>query len=302
MAAKNYARFLPMAINSVIAQTIPDWELLIVDDGSTDSTPETVRPYLSDPRIRYFRSDRLGQSRAKNLGTRLSRSDIIAFLDADDAWVPTKLEKQLSLLAARPEVGVCFCRRKLMDEAGRVRPAQDPSPPRGRVLDTLFVRNFICFSSSVVRRSVFDHVGGFDPCWDLAIDYDLWLRAARHTEFDYVDEELVYYRTGHANLSQRIADRVQTVLSIMTRHTENYGLAAELPRAVIGEGFASTCRTLGYELRQSAPLTAASWYWRALQYPGRRWLAVRGLIKCAWIGLSRPRLAHLVTKTAKYPL
>ena len=181
MAAKNYARFLPAAVESVLAQTVGDWELVIVDDGSTDETPAAVRPYLADQRVRYFRSDRLGQSRAKNLGAGFARGELIAYLDADDAWLPTKLEKQLSLLAANPEVGVCFSRRLLIDEAGTPRPANDPLPPRGRVAGPMFVRNFVCFSTAVVRRSVLDRIGGFDPQWDLAIDFDLWLRAARHT-------------------------------------------------------------------------------------------------------------------------
>ena len=81
----------------------------------------------------------------------------------------------------------------------------------------MFVQNFVCFSSAMVRREVFSHVGAFDPQWDLAIDYDLWLRVARHYEFDFVDEELVRYRTGHGNLSKKLADRVDTALSIMHR-------------------------------------------------------------------------------------
>src|SRR5262249_21308915 len=94
MAAKNYARFLPEAVESVFAQTFADGELLVIDDGSTDDTPGAVKPFLADARVRYLRSDRLGQPRAKNLGIGLSRGEFVAFLDADDAWEPTKLEKQ----------------------------------------------------------------------------------------------------------------------------------------------------------------------------------------------------------------
>src|SRR5689334_7758202 len=99
MAAKNYARFLPAAVESVRAQTHTRWELLIIDDGSADHTPEAVRPFLADARIRYIRSDRLGQPRAKNLAVGLSRGPLVAFLDADDAWLPTNLEKQLAVFA-----------------------------------------------------------------------------------------------------------------------------------------------------------------------------------------------------------
>ncbi|MGL6095160.1 MAG: glycosyltransferase family 2 protein [Fimbriiglobus sp.] len=285
MAAKNYARFLPAAVESVVAQTMPDWELVIIDDGSTDATPAAVRAFLTDRRIRYVRSDRLGQPRAKNLGARLARSAVIAYLDADDAWLPTKLEKQLAVLAANPAVGVCFSRRSLIDEAGTPIPGRtDPPCPRGRVLEPIFLRNFVCFSSVMVRREVFDRVGGFDPEWDLSIDYDLWLRAARFTEFDFVDEPLVLYRTGHGNLSQKLADRVVTATAIMTRALDRRGLAADLPAATVAEGYSSTFRSLGYTLRSAEPLTAAGWYVKALAWPGNRVAAAKGLVACglAW--------------------
>ena len=129
MAAKNYARFLPAAVESVRAQSYLNWELLIIDDGSTDATPAAARPYLADPRVKYVRSDKLGQSRAKNLGVGLSRGRFVAFLDADDAWQPTKLEKQLPRFT--DVVGVVFCRRSLMDEEGRALPQKPtPAPPR----------------------------------------------------------------------------------------------------------------------------------------------------------------------------
>ena len=83
---------------------------------------------------------------------------------------------------------------------------------------------------------VFSHVGGFDPQWDLAIDYDLWLRVARHYEFDFVDEELVHYRTGHGNLSKKLADRVDTALSIMHRAETRRDLANEVPADVDRRG------------------------------------------------------------------
>lgn len=291
MAAKNYARFLAVAIDSAQAQTWTDWEMVIVDDGSTDATPEVVRPYLSDRRIRYYRSDRLGQSRAKNLGIGLTRGEYIAYLDADDAWLPSKLERQLALFRNDPRVGVVFCGRKIIDEAGAEIPrAAEPSPPRGMVLEPLFLKNFVCFSSVVVRREVFDRVGRFDLGWDLAIDYDLWLRVAPHYHFDYVDERLVLYRTGHGNLSKKLSDRVATAVAIMNRAVDRRGLGERLPRHVIGEGYASTLRALGYTLRRSEPWMAAKWYAEALTWPGRRMEAFRGLTASILHGLRGSRV------------
>lgn len=278
MAAKNYARFLPAAVASVLAQTAPDWELIILDDGSTDDTPAAARPFLADRRVRYFRADKLGQPRAKNLGIGLARGEFVAFLDADDAWLPAKLEKQLAVFAGQPDVGVVFCRRHLIDEGGNLlpRPAS-PAPPRGRVLDRMFVQNFVCFSSAVVRRDVFSHVGAFDPEWDLAIDYDLWLRVAARHAFDFVDEELVLYRTGHGNLSKKLADRVATAMSIMHRAESRYDIATAVPADQIAEGYASTCQTIGYVMRPSEPLTATRWCLRALRWPASRVRSVKGL-------------------------
>jgi glycosyltransferase involved in cell wall biosynthesis len=279
MAARNYARFLPEAVASVLAQTFADWELLIIDDGSSDATPAAVRPFLSDSRIRSVRSDRLGQSRAKNLGVGLSRGRFVAFLDADDAWEPTKLEKQLALFDGRPEVGVVFCRRSIMDERGNpVATRTTPPPPRGRVSADIFVQNFVCFSSAVVRREVFSRVGGFGPEWDLAIDYDLWLRVARFHEFDYVNEELVRYRTGHGNLSKKLLDRVDTALSMMRRAGERYGATSGVPDDRVAEAFASTCQTLAYVVRASEPAHAVRWYLKALRWPAGRRASVKGLV------------------------
>lgn len=291
MAAKNYARFLPVAIGSVRAQTFGDWELAVVDDGSTDDTPATVKPFLADSRIRYVRSDKLGQIRAKNLAIGLCRAQLIAFLDADDAWLPTKLEKQLRLFEEKPGTGVVFCRRSLIDDLGNKLPPRPTSTPeRGRVLDKLFVQNFVCFSSAVVRREILSHVGMLDPQLDLAIDYDLWLRAAKHYAFDFVDEQLVLYRTGHGNLSNKLADRVNIAISIMQRAEHRYGVGNEVPKDQIAEGYASTCRTLGYTLRDSEPMTAAQWYLKAMRWPAHRLTSLRGLLGTALRAVISPRV------------
>jgi hypothetical protein len=137
----------------------------------------------------------------------------------------------------------------------------------------------------MVRRSVFEHVGAFDPQFDLAIDYDLWLRVARHYEFVSIDEPLVRYRTGHGNLSKKLWDRVDTALSIMTRAVRRGGL----PNAVVAEGYSSTCVTLGYVMRPSEPRTAMRWYARALAWGGRPVESAKGLAACAVRWLSGKR-------------
>ena len=149
----------------------------------------------------------------------------------------------------------------------------------------MFVQNFVCFSSAVVRREVFAHVGAFDPQWDLSIDYDLWLRVAKFHAFDYVDERLVRYRTGHGNLSKKLRDRVDTAMSIMHRAESRYALGADVPAGVIADGYASTCQTLAYTMRAGEPGTAARWYARALRWPARRLVSLKGLVACGLAAL-----------------
>jgi glycosyltransferase involved in cell wall biosynthesis len=270
IATRNYGRYLAGAIRSVLDQTFSDLEVIVVDDGSTDDTAEVVRPFLADSRVRYLRTDGLGQPRAKNLGVLHARGSLVAFLDGDDEWLPTKLERQFPLFA-NPVVGVVYSRRTLMDAAGRELPTPPTSLARGRIFDTLLVQNPVCFSSVVVRKEVFEAVGLFDPTLPLAIDYDLWLRVAQHFAFDYVDESLVRYRTGHGNLSSRIAERIAGVLAILRRSLVRRRNAETADPTAQGEAWGSTCRTMGYVLRKNEPLSAAKWYVRAARHD-RRWI------------------------------
>src|SRR5262249_1079361 len=100
IATHNYARYLRAAVASALPQTFRDLEVMVVDDGSTDDTPAVTAPYLRDARVRYYRMERLGQPRAKNRGIQLAQAPLIAFLDADDVWLPTKLDRQMPLFAA----------------------------------------------------------------------------------------------------------------------------------------------------------------------------------------------------------
>jgi glycosyltransferase involved in cell wall biosynthesis len=270
VATHNYGRYLADALASVRRQTFADWECVVVDDGSRDDTAAVVRPFLADPRFRYVPSDNLGQARAKNLALRLSRAPLVAFLDGDDAWLPAKLERQVRLLDACPEVGVAFTRRFLVAPDGGLLPSVHATPHRGDVYAAVLLDNFVCFSSAVARRDLLERVGAFDPRLDLAIDYDLWLRCARHARFDFIDEPLVKYRTGHGNLSRRITERITIVLSTMRRSLTRRGNEESVAANVLREAWGSTCRTMGFVLRDAAPCRAAGWYLRAACHD-RRW-------------------------------
>jgi glycosyltransferase involved in cell wall biosynthesis len=270
IAAYNYGRFLPQALDSVLAQTYHDWEAVVVDDGSTDNTRDLVMSYLSDPRVRYFRTDHLGQPAAKNYGVEQARGSFVAFLDADDYWSPDKLTKQLPLFSSE-KVAVVYSLRRTIDELGKELVVSYVSPHRGDVLRQMFKDNFVCFSSAVVRRDVLKAVGLFDLNIPLAIDYDLWLRVATSWHFDYVAEPLVWYRTGHANLSRRANERIHIVLGIMDRVAANPSVASRLGRSWVNRCYGETYCNVASTMRHAPRAERRRWLWRSLwRYPYNR--------------------------------
>src|SRR5690348_13004759 len=116
----NRARYLPEAIESILAQTIRDLEIVVVDDGSTDDTDAVVAPYLG--RVRYVRQANGGRAAARNAAVRLARGELIGFCDSDDRWLPDRLERQLQALESWPEVGMVHGQVELVDDAGRALP------------------------------------------------------------------------------------------------------------------------------------------------------------------------------------
>jgi len=214
VATYNYGRFLPEAIDSVLAQTFTDYEVVVVDDGSTDNTSEVVERYrlarMQAGRLRYIRLEKnIGQPKAKNLGIRNSRGRFIAFLDGDDVWLPQKLEKQVPLFERSGEIGVVYSDFTWFQGEQEFPEMGHPTFARGKVTRNLIFDNIVPFSSSTVRRECFERDGMFDESIPLAIDYDLWLRFSLNWAFDYVPEKLVKGRVGHARLSCREEERTK---------------------------------------------------------------------------------------------
>ena len=263
-ATYNYGRYLGGAIESVLAQTFSDWEMIVVDDGSTDNTQQVIQPYLADKRIRYHRTKNQGQPAAENTGIRLSCGCFIAFLDADDLWMPEKLDAQMKLFHSKPDLAVVYSGRRIINPEGVTISTTKRPLFRGMVLDRIFRNNFVCFSSSVVRRDVFDNVGLFDEECRHASDYELWLRVALRYEFDYVDKPLVIYRTGHANLTSRGDVQLLTALRIMDRFVSEYGGRSRLDPRLVRRCYAETYLHLGQVMARKSRIAALPWYCRSL--------------------------------------
>jgi glycosyltransferase involved in cell wall biosynthesis len=298
IATYNYGQYLPQALDSVRDQTLSDWETIVVDDGSTDYTPQVIRPYLQEARFRYHRTENRGPSAARNTGVSLSRSPLIAFLDADDQWMPTKLARQVALFQNNPELGLVCARKQLLEADGMLYEARGASFFRGHVLPQLFQNNFVGLSTCMTRRAVLDHVGLFDEGYRRAEDYDLWLRIAAHYPIDFIDEALSVQRMGHASLSSSSEAMASCALQIMWRFLNNYRDDSLSP-SVIRRAFADAYCSLAWAQRGNRPLAALASYIRALRYGLLRYNTWRAIAALAIPGPARDLIRPALGRPAE---
>lgn len=247
IASYNMGKYLPTAVHSVLSQTYPHLEINIVDDGSTDDTPEVMRQFSENPRVRYHRQPNGGQAKAKNKGIAEAKGNYIAFLDADDLWTPDKLEKQLPLFDGFNKVGVIYTNFQCIDEKGNPLPTPKRPYYTGKISSRLIIENFVTGMSSIVKRECFDAVGLFDESLPMGIDYDLWLRISTKYEFEFLDEATYLYRQWPGQMSHNHNIRYECALRIMKRFLEqNPGL---LDQKTISEAWAHTYVSRGNSLK-----------------------------------------------------
>lgn len=200
----NRAGLLVQAVNSALAQTFQNLEVIVADDGSDDGTCDLLARY--DQRVCVVQLDHSGLLGAvRNAALRRARGEYVAFLDSDDVWLPEKLERQVSLLDRDPAVGLVCSNARVIDENDNemrqlyLRPEQGAS---GEVLAELVTVNFVIVSSAIARRRLVERAGGFGEDSRLRgiEDYDLWLRLAAVSKFAYVAEPLLAYREHRGSM------------------------------------------------------------------------------------------------------
>lgn len=298
----NCAQYLRAAVDSVLAQHHKDFEVIVVDDGSTDGTEEALADYQG--KLRYVRTDNAGVAAARNRGLTEAAGDFVAFLDADDWWDPWKLTVQLAALAAFPEAGLVFSDFSVSDLTGRqiierglrwkygvVSDAENTpwtnvfseskriswtigqgntssaDAYHGRVGSWLFRGNMINTSSVLLRRDVINQIGTFDRGLTTEEDYDYWLRVARCCSMIFVDEPLLNFRRRPGQLTE--ADQIERILgnvaTVLTRASTC--LDGELDQADINNRIAGIHRELCIvKLRQSNQAEARRQIEYSLQY------------------------------------
>lgn len=201
--AYNAMKFLPATVETVWQQTFSDFELIVIDDGSSDTIREWAQTQ-TDPRFRLVSQENRGLAGARNRGIEESRGEMLAFLDADDLWHPTKLLRQVEALEADSSLGLAYTWTALMDaeevKTGRV----FKSDCEGNVWKALILDNFVgCGSVALVRRDCFDSHGGFDQNLGSYVeDWDMWLRLALDYPFAVIKEPLTYYRQLEGSASR----------------------------------------------------------------------------------------------------
>jgi len=198
MPAYNAAPFIAAAIDSVLAQTYTQFELIVVDDGSTDETAHIVHSY--GRRVRYIFQQNARQAAARNCGLRQASGELCAFIDADDIWLPEKLEKQVAFFKQHPEVGLVYCSMQMIDRGGNsLKECQ--ANLRGEALSQILLGKLagVGGSTSIVPRRVVEEIGGFDTSLPPCEDTDLFWRIASLYPIDYLDEVLVLYRLHSQN-------------------------------------------------------------------------------------------------------
>jgi glycosyltransferase involved in cell wall biosynthesis len=215
----NVARYVSCAVESALAQSYRPLEVIVVDDGSTDGTAEALKPF--GRQIRNVYQPNQGPAVARNRGIREATGPWLAFLDADDRWLPHKLAVQADCLAANPNVGLVHSNLFFWDEATgqRWQPDRERHLFAGHCYAQFFRRNGVNLSSVLLRRDCLDKAGVFDPRIDKPSteDYDLWIRIARHFELAYLREPLLLYRLHPASGSKKMAVMFEQELYVIRK-------------------------------------------------------------------------------------
>ena len=192
----NRAAMVTEAVESVLAQEMTDFELIVVDDGSTDETEERLSGFGSP--LKYYQQENAGVSAARNRGLVLSTAPLVAFLDSDDLWLPAKLRVQYNYMTEHPEVYICQTEEVWWRNSRQVNPKKHHRKPSGDIFRRSLNLCLVSPSAVMMRRELFEKVGYFDEDLPAAEDYDLWLRVSVDHAVPLLPNPLVIKRGGHS--------------------------------------------------------------------------------------------------------
>lgn len=245
----NREKMVAQAIDSVLGQTYLNFELIVVDDGSTDATPAVLAGY--GDRVRVLHTDHRGVSAARNHGIRSSSGQLIALLDSDDYWLPEKLACQVNLFVTQPAVMIGQTEEIWIRNGVRVNPRQRHRKRAGLIFEQSLPLCLISPSAVMLRRALFDQVGWFDESLPACEDYDLWLRITWKHPVHLISKPLIVKRGGHPDQLSRMPEldkhRIQALLNILGKGCLSLG-QQKAARAMLVQKcriYAAGCRKRG---------------------------------------------------------
>jgi len=204
-------------IESVLKQTYTNFELILINDGSTDQTLELLNK-IKDERLKIFSFENSGLPTSRNRGIDLSSGEFITFIDADDLWTPDKLDKQFEALKNHPDAGVAYSWTVSIDESGNLLNIMEAHHFEGDIYPQLLVRCFIASGSNVmIRRECINSVGLFDPDLESAADWDYWIRLSIKWPFVLVPRYQVLYRTWSGGMSNKVESIEKNILKVIEK-------------------------------------------------------------------------------------
>ncbi|MGH7146336.1 MAG: glycosyltransferase [Nitrospiraceae bacterium] len=253
----NCAAFIVDTLKSLEAQTYTNFEIIVVDDGSTDNTGTVLAPYCD--RIRCIHQENRGAAAARNAGIRQAQGEFLAFLDADDVWFPPKLELQVQAFKSHPEAGLAFADFLDFDDSGVTRQSRLNTWPEarawferhrvegseiacGHMYGELLAANWIHASSAIVRRDVLSEVGWFDESLRAGEDLELWLRVAQRYPFLCVNRVLSGYRYRPESLCGSTGSRAMRINRIVVQVLEKHLQNRWIPHGLESKVKAALCR------------------------------------------------------------
>ena len=236
----NRSNELERAILSVLAQTYQEFEIIVVDDGSTDS-PEEVYRRCQDSRIKFYSIPHSGVSAARNFGVEKSSYEHIAFLDSDDEWLPEKLESQIDALQKNPQYIICYTGESWIRNGQPFPHRKSRRKFSGWVFDHCLEDCFIGCSTMLMEKRLFCEVGGFDAGLPVCEDYDLWLKISAKYPMLLVPDQLIRKHGGHSDqLSNRFWGKDRFRLSALCNLIGS-GILSDAQRQAVSVVFLHKC-------------------------------------------------------------
>jgi len=208
---RNRPEYLVRAINSVLTQTFTDFEIIIIDDASTDDTPEVIKSF-HDPRIISIRNNvNRGEAGSRNQGVNAAKGEFVSFLDDDDEWLPRKLDAQVNKFKnSKKETGCIYTWHCRVDLQTGEKIKETKYQKNGNIFKEMFEGNWVGTPSTVmVKKECFQLVGGFDESIGFSTDYDMWIRISKEFNIEYIGETLVNYGVHNKNMSTNLSHLIK---------------------------------------------------------------------------------------------